>query len=123
MALCASIIQSSQKRRKIDVMFEFLAFFVLFGIFMLRACVLEWKSIFSSGWEEDIHVITFLFFSFVSLVVLVVVMLCRTGAEKRLEKEYGGVYVTPAEFRAGVSRDKVGVAKFSKNVKCETDVD
>lgn len=104
-------------------MFEFLAFFVLFGIFMLRARMLDWKSIFSSGWEEDIHVITFLLFSLISLVVLVLVMLCRTGVERRLEKEYGGVYVTPAEFRAGVSRDKVGAAKFSENVKCETDAD
>lgn len=68
-------------------MFEFLAFFVLFGIFMLRARMLDWKSIFSSGWEEDIHALTFLFFSLVSLAVLVRVMLCRTGAERRLEKE------------------------------------
>lgn len=90
---------------------------------MLRARMLDWKSIFSSGLEEDIHVITFLFFSFVSFVILILVMFCRTGAEQRLEKEYGGVYVTPTEFRAGVSHDKVGVAKFSKNVKCETDVD
>ena len=82
-------------------MFEFLAFFVLFGIFMLRARMLDWKSIFSSGWEEEIHALTFLFFSLVSLAILVLVMLCRTGAERRLEKEYGGVYVTPAEFRAG----------------------
>lgn len=104
-------------------MFEFLAFFVLFGIFMMRARMLDWKSIFSSEWEEEIHGLTFLFFSLVSLAVLVLVMLCRTGAERRLEKEYGGVYVTPAEFRAGVSRDKVGAAKFSENVKCETDAD
>ena len=104
-------------------MFEFLAFCVLFGIFMLRARMLDWKSIFSSGWEEEIHVITFLLFSLVSFAILILVMLGRTGAEKRLEKEYGGVYVTPAEFRAGVSRDKVGAAKFSENVKCETDAD
>ena len=104
-------------------MFEFLAFFVLFGIFMLRARMLDWKSIFSSGWEEDIHVISFLFFSLVSFAILVLIMLCRTEAENRLEKEYGGVYVTPAEFRAGVGRDKVGAAKFSENVKCETDAD
>jgi hypothetical protein len=104
-------------------MFEFLAFFVLFGIFMLRARMLDWKSIFSSGWEEDIHMITFLLFSLISLAVLVLVILCRTGAERRLEKEYGGVYVTPTEFRAGISRDKVGAAKFSENVKCETDAD
>jgi len=104
-------------------MFEFLAFFVLFGIFMLRARMFDWKSIFSAGWEEDIHTLTFLLFSFVSLAVLVLVMLCRTGAKKRLEKEYDGVYVTPAEFCAGVGRDKVGAAKFSENVKCETDAD
>lgn len=104
-------------------MFEFLAFFVLFGIFMLRARMFDWRSIFSSGWEEEIHALTFLFFSLISLAALVLVMFCRTGAERRLEKEYGGVYVTPAEFRAGVGRDKVGPAKFSENVKCETDAD
>ena len=104
-------------------MFEFLAFFVLFGIFMLRAHMLDWKSIFFTEWDEEIHVITFLLFSLISLAVLVFVMLCRTEVEKRLEKEYSGIYVTPAEFRAGVSRDKVGAAKFSENVKCETDAD
>lgn len=90
---------------------------------MLRARILGWKSIFFSGWEEEIHVLTFLLFSFVSFVILILVMFCRTGAEKRLEKEYGGVYVTPTEFSAGVSRDKVSAAKFSENVKCETDAD
>lgn len=104
-------------------MFEFLAFYVLFGIFMLRARMLDWKSIFSSGWEKEIHVLTFLLVSFVSFVILILVMLCRSAAEKRLEKKYGGVYVTPAEFCAGVSRDKVGAANFSENVKCETDAD
>lgn len=104
-------------------MFKFLAFFVLFGIFMLRARMFDWRSIFSSGYEEDIHVITFLLFSFVSLAVLVIVMLCRTDAEKRLEKEYSGVYVTPVEFCTGVSSDKISATKFSKNVKCETDAD
>lgn len=107
-------------------MFEFLAFFVIFGIFMLRARMLDWKSIFSSEWEKGIHVLTFLLFSLVSFAaILILAMLCRTrtGVEKRLEKEYAGVYVTPAEFRAGVSRDKVGAAKFSENVKCETDAD
>ena len=90
---------------------------------MLRARILDWKSIFSSGWEEERHIITFLFFSLVSLAVLVIVMLNRTDAENRLEKEYGGIYVTPAEFCAGVGRDKVSAARFSENVKCEIDAD
>lgn len=107
-------------------MFELLAFCVLFGLFMLRAALFEWRSVFSvgaDGIDQEAHVATFFIFFFVSLGVLVVVMFCRTGAEKRLEKEYGGVYVTPAEFMAGVGRDKVGAAKFSENVKCETDAD
>ena len=50
-------------------------------------------------------------------------MLEVTNAAARLDTEYKGIYVTPAEFRAGVGRDKVGAARFSENVKCETDVD
>ena len=104
-------------------MFEFLAFYVLFWLFMLRARMFDWKSIFYADWESDIHAITFFLFFGISFAVLVFVMLCRTNAGKRLEKEYKGVYVTPAEFRAGVDRAEVGKAKFSENVKCETDAD
>ena len=104
-------------------MFEFLAFCVLFGIFMLRARMLDWKSIFSSGWDEDIHAITFLLFSLVSLAVLVLIMLCRTGAEKRLENEYKGVYVTLSDFKARVPAEKTGKPDFSDKVKCECDVE
>lgn len=105
-------------------MFNFLAFYVLFGIFMLRAYMLGWKSIFSSSvFDEERHVFSFFIFMIISLVILFVVMLEVTNAAARLDTEYKGIYVTPAEFRAGVSSDKVAAARFSENVKCETDAD
>lgn len=105
-------------------MLNFLAFYVLFGIFMLRAYMFGWKSIFSSSaFDEERHVFSFFIFMIISFVILFVVMLEVTNANARLDTEYKGIYVTPAEFRAGISRDKVGAAKFSENVKCETDAD
>lgn len=105
-------------------MFNFLTFYVLFGVFMLRAYMLDWKSAFSSEFfDEDDHILSFVILFFISLVILFVVMLEVTNAAARLDTEYKGIYVTPAEFRAGVGRDKVGAARFSENVKCETDVD
>ena len=105
-------------------MFNFLAFYVLFGVFMLRAYTLDWKSIFSSEFfDEDDHILSFVILFFISLVILFVVMLEVTNANARLDTEYKGIYVTPAEFRAGVCRDKVDAARFSENVKCEIDAD
>ena len=105
-------------------MFEFLVFYVLFGVFMLRAYMLDWESIFSSSvFDEERHIFSFFIFMMISLVILFVIMLEVTNAATRLDTEYKDIYVTPAEFRAGVGRDKVSVAKFSKNVKCETDAD
>ena len=105
-------------------MFNFLAFYVLFGVFMLRAYMLDWKSIFSSPiFDEERHVFSFLIFTAISFGILLVVMIEVTNVKERLDTEYKGIYVTPAEFSAGVGRDKVSVAKFSKNVKCETDAD
>lgn len=46
-----------------------------------------------------------------------------TNVKVWLDTEYKGIYVTPAEFRAAVSRAEVGAAKFSENVKCEIDAD
>ena len=86
--------------------------------------MLGWKSIFSSSvFDEERHMFSFFIFMIISFVILFVVMLEVTNANARLDTEYKGIYVTPAEFRAGISRDKVGVAKFSENVKCETDAD
>ena len=118
-----STIQSS-RRKRINAMFNFLAFYVLFGVFMLRAYMLDWESIFSSSvFDEERHIFSFFIFMMISLVILFVVMLEVTNAAARLDTEYKGIYVTPAEFRAGIGRDKVGAARFSENVKCETDVD
>lgn len=84
----------------------------------------DWESIFSSSvFDEDIHVISFLIFTAISFGILLVVMIEVTNVKERLDTEYKGICVTPAEFCAGVGRDKVSVAKFSKNVKCETDAD
>ena len=121
-AVCAFTIRLSQGK-KINAMFEFLAFFILFGVFMLRAHMFDWESIFSSVFDEDIHVISFLIFTAISFSILLVVMIEVTNVKERLDTEYKGICVTPAEFCAGVGRDKVSVAKFSKNVKCETDAD
>ena len=105
-------------------MFNFLAFYVLFGVFMLRAYMLDWESIFSSSvFDEERHVFSFFIFMIISLVILFVVMLEVTNVAARLDTEYKGIYVTPAESRAGIGRDKVGAARFSENVKCETDAD
>lgn len=104
-------------------MFNFLAFYVLFGVFMLRAYMLGWKSIFSSSFDEEDHMLSFVILFFISLVILFVVMIEVTNANARLDTEYKGIYVTPAEFRAGVGRDKVDAARFSENVKCEIDAD
>lgn len=105
-------------------MLEFLAFCVLFGVFMLRAHAFDWESIFSSVYDdEDMHGISFLILSAVSFGILLAVMIVITNAKERLGTEYKGIYVTPAEFRAGVGRDEVGAARFSENVKCETDAD
>ena len=105
-------------------MFNFLAFYVLFGVFMLRAYMLDWKSIFSSPiFDEERHVFSFFIFMMISLVILLVVMIEVTNVKERLDTEYKGIYVTPVEFRAGVCRDEVSAARFSKNVKCETDAD
>ena len=105
-------------------MFNFLAFYVLFGVFMLRAYILDWKSIFSSEFlDEDNHILSFVILFFISLVILFVVMIEVTNANARLDAEYKGIYVTPAEFRADVSSDKVDAARFSENVKCEIDAD
>ena len=105
-------------------MFNFLAFYVLFGVFMIRAYILNWESAFSSKfYDEDDHILSFVILFFISLVILFVVMLEVTNAAARLDTEYKGIYVTPAEFRAGVGRDKVGAARFSENVKCEIDAD
>ena len=90
---------------------------------MLRAHMFDWESIFSSVFDEDIHVISFLIFTAISFGILFVVMIGVTNVKERLDTEYKGICVTPAEFCAGVGRDKVSVAKFSKNVKCETDAD
>ena len=65
----------------------------------------------------------FVILFFISLVILFVVMIEVTNANARLDIEYKGIYVTPAEFRAGVGRDKVDAARFSENVKCEIDAD
>ena len=105
-------------------MFNFLAFYVLFGVFMLRAYILDWESIFSSSiFDTERHVFSFFIFMMISLVILFVVMLEVTNAAARLDTEYKGIYVTPVEFRAGIGRDKVGAARFSENVKCEIDAD
>ena len=105
-------------------MFNFLAFYVLFGVFMFRAYMLDWESIFSSSvFDEERHIFSFFIFMMISLVILFVVMLEVTNANARLDTEYKGIYVTPAEFRAGIGRDKVGAARFSENVKCEIDAD
>ena len=77
----------------------------------------DWKSIFSSVFDEDIHVISFLIFTAISFGILLVVMIEVTNVKERLDTEYKGICVTPAEFCAGVGRDKVSVAKFSK--KCQ----
>ena len=105
-------------------MFNFLVFYVLFGVFMIRAYILNWESAFSSKfYDEDDHILSFVILFFISLVILFVVMLEVTNASARLDTEYKGIYVTPAEFRAGVGRDKVDAARFSENVKCEIDAD
>ena len=105
-------------------MFNFLAFYVLFGVFMLRAYMLDWKSIFSSPiFDEERHVFSFFIFMMISFVILLVVMIEVTNVKERLDTEYKGICVTPAEFCAGVGRDEVSAARFSKNVKCETDAD
>ena len=105
-------------------MFNFLAFYVLFGVFMIRAYILNWESAFSSKFcDEDDHMLSFVILFFISLVILFVVMLEVTNANARLDTEYKGIYVTSAEFRAGVGRDKVDAARFSENVKCEIDAD
>ena len=104
-------------------MFEFLAFCVLFGVFMFRAHMFDWKSIFSSVFDEDIHVLSFFIFTGFSFGILLIVMIEVTDVKERLRTEYKGIYVTPAEFCAGVGRDEVSAARFSKNVKCETDAD
>lgn len=105
-------------------MFEFLAFCVLFGVFMFRAHMLDWKSIFSSDeFDEDIHAISFFMLTGISFVILLAVMIGVTNVKARLGTEYKGICVTPAEFRAGVGHDEVGAAKFSKNTKCDLGVD
>ena len=105
-------------------MFEFLAFCVLFGIFMLRAHMFDWESIFSSSaFDEDTHAISFFIFTVSSFVILFAVMVGVTNVKVWLDTEYKGIYVTPAEFRAAVGRAEVGAAKFSENVKCEIDAD
>lgn len=104
-------------------MLEFLAFYVLFGVFMLRAYMLDWKSISSSVFDEERHVFSFFIFMMISFVILLVVMIEVTNVKERLDTEYKGICVTPAEFCAGVGRDEVSAARFSKNVKCETDAD
>ena len=83
----------------------------------------DWKSIFSSVFDEDIHVISFFIFTAISFGILLAVMIGVTNVKERLDTEYKGIYVTPAEFSAGVGRDEVGAARFSENVKCETDAD
>ena len=105
-------------------MFNFLVFYVLFGVFMLRAYMLDWKSIFSSSiFDEERHVFSFFIFTAISFFILFVIMLEVTNVKERLDTEYKGIYVTPAEFRAGVGRDKVDAARFSENIKCEIDAD
>ena len=104
-------------------MFEFLAFCILFGVFMFRAHMFDWKSIFSSVFDEDVHVISFFIFTAISFGILLVVMIGVTNVKERLDTEYKDIYVTPAEFSAGVGCDEVSAARFSKNVKCETDAD
>ena len=104
-------------------MFNFLAFYVLFGVFMLRARMLSWESIFSTELDEDTHILSFVILFFISFVILFVGMIEVTNTAARLDTEYKGIYVTPAEFRAGVGRDKVDAARFSENVKCEIDAD
>ena len=104
-------------------MLEFLAFCILFGVFMFRAHMFDWKSIFSSVFDEDIHVISFFIFTGFSFSILLIVMIEVTNVKERLDTEYKDIYVTPAEFSAGVGRDEVGAARFSENVKCETDAD
>lgn len=121
-AVCVSTILLNQRKR-INAMFEFLAFCVLFGVFMLRAHALDWESIVSSVYDEDIHGISFLILSAVSFGILLVVMVGVTNVKVWLDTEYKGIYVTPAEFRAAVGRAEVGAAKFSENVKCEIDAD
>ena len=116
-----STIQLSQRKR-INVMFEFIVFCILFGVFMLRAYMFDWKSIFSS-FNDDTHAISFLIFMGISFGILLTVMIVVTNVKTRLGTEYKGIYVTPAEFCAGIGRDKVSAAKFSENVKCETDAD
>ena len=54
-----STIRSS-RRKRINAMFNFLAFYVLFGVFMLRAYMLDWESIFSSSvFDEERHIFSF----------------------------------------------------------------
>ena len=104
-------------------MLEFLAFCILFGVFMFRAHMLDWESISSSVFDKDMHVISFFIFTLISFGILLVVMIGVTNVKERLRTEYEGIYVTPAEFCAGVGRDEVSAARFSKNVTCETDAD
>ena len=86
--------------------------------------MLDWKSIFSSFiFDTERHVFSFFIFMMISFVILFVIMLEVTNAAARLDTEYKGIYVTPAEFRTGVGSDKVDAARFSENVKCETDAD
>ena len=83
----------------------------------------DWESIYSSVFDEDMHVISFFIFTLISFGILLVVMIGVTDVEERLRTEYKGIYVTPAEFCAGVGSNKVSAARFSENVKCETDAD
>lgn len=106
-------------------MFEFLAFCCLFEIFMFRAYMFDWKSMFSpdSFPDEDIHIISFFIFTAVSFGILLAAMIKVADVKTRLDTEYKGVYAPPAEFLSGVKPAAAGKAGFSENAGCETDAD
>ena len=104
------------------MIFEFAVFCVMFGTFMLRAYMFDWKSIVSDTDPfVDVHTTTFMLFSIIWFICVLACMISRADVRRRLAEEYGGVYVTSTEFCASVPPAKLGEARFSEKFKCEMD--
>jgi len=94
-------------------MYDLIAFWTIFGLFMLRARLLGWESILACDeWDEEKHIGLFFLFVFISSVFAFTMTYSKLRGPKTLRGEYKDVAVSFEEFITNVPAKDVKHMEF-----------